>query len=71
MNYSNEELQEAGRQLRSLRKKLEKACASLESGENAARCRSQITLARRRIRALEIAGALIEAALLTDSGCEE
>lgn len=71
MGYSSEELREAGRQLGSLRKKLEKACASLEAGDNAARCRSQITLARRRIRALEIAGALIEAALRPDSGCEK
>lgn len=55
MTYSMEELLEAQRQLDSLLRKLDRALATLESRDNPARCASQITLAKRRIRALEIA----------------
>ena len=60
MEYSNAELTEALRQLDSLLRKLRRAVQTLESREHPERCRSQLTLARRRIRALEIAAELIQ-----------
>ena len=59
MTYSMEEQLEAQRQLDSLLRKLDRALATLESRDNPARCASQITLAKRRIRALEIARSLL------------
>lgn len=59
MEYSHEELLEADRQIASTLHKLRAVVQTLEAKENPARYRSQITLAKRRIRAFEIASALI------------
>lgn len=59
MRYSEEELAEARRQLDSTLHKLRETVKSLEGKERPERYRSQITLARRRIRALELALSLI------------
>lgn len=63
MKYSKEELTEARRQLDSTLHKLRETVRTLEGKERPERYRSQITLARRRIRALEIALSLIRDAL--------
>lgn len=63
MKYSKEELTEARRQLDSTLHKLRETVRTLEGQERPERYRSQITLARRRIRALEIALSLIRDAL--------
>ena len=55
MDYSLEELREAKRQ------KLRETVKTLEGKENASRYKSQITLAKRRVKAFEIASSLIEA----------
>lgn len=59
MEFSKEELTEARRQIGSTLHKLRGTVKTLEGKENPERYRSQITLAARRIRALEIAEALI------------
>lgn len=63
MRYTKEELTEARRQLDSTLHKLRETVRTLEGKERPERYRSQITLARRRIRALEIALSLIRDAL--------
>ncbi len=60
MTYSKEELLEAKRQIDSTLRKLRETVKTLEGKENAARCKSQITLAKRRIQAFAIALSLIE-----------
>ena len=60
MDFDKEELTEAKRQIDSILHKLRKTVHTLEAKENPQRYRSQVTLARRRIAALEIASALIE-----------
>lgn len=60
MTYSKEELAEAKRQIDSTLHKLRETVRTLEGKENAARCKSQITLAKRRIQAFTIAVQLIE-----------
>ena len=60
MNFDKEELTEAKRQIDSILHKLRETVHTLEAKENPQRYRSQVTLARRRIAALEIASALIE-----------
>lgn len=60
MEVSKEELMEAQRQIDSTLHKLRETVKTLESKENPARYRSQITLAQRRIKAFEIANHLIE-----------
>ena len=60
MPYSKEELLEAKRQIDSTLRKLRETVKTLEGKENAARCKSQITLAKRRIQAFAIAPFLIE-----------
>lgn len=60
MNYTKEELQEAKRQIDSTLHKLRETIKTLEEKENPQRYKSQITLARRRITAFEIANSLIE-----------
>lgn len=60
MAYTTEELQEAKRQIDSILHKLRKALASMEAKEAPTRYKSQITLAKRRIAAFELAVALIE-----------
>ena len=59
MEWSQSELAEALRQLDSILRKLRGTVQTLESKETPERYRSQLTLARRRIRALEIAVQLI------------
>ena len=60
MIYSKEELLEAKRQIDSTLHKLRETVRTLEGKGNAARCKSQITLAKRRIQAFTIAVQLIE-----------
>lgn len=60
MTYSKEELLEAKRQIDSTLHKLRETVKTLEGKENPARCKSQITLAKRRIQAFTIAVSLIE-----------
>lgn len=54
------ELLEAKRQISSTLHKLREVVKTLEGKEDPARYRSQITLAKRRIKAFEIANRLIE-----------
>lgn len=60
MTYSEQDLLEAKRQIDSTLHKLHETVRTLEGKENAARCKSQITLAKRRIQAFTIAVQLIE-----------
>lgn len=60
MEFTLEELQEAKRQIGSTIHKLQEALQSLEGKEEPRRYQSQITLARRRIRAFSIACSLID-----------
>ena len=60
MLYSKEELLEAKRQSGSILHELGKTVRTLERKKTPGRCKSQITLARRRIQAFAIAAALIE-----------
>ncbi len=59
MNYSKDDLLEAKRQINSTLHKLRETVKTLESKENSERYKSQITLAKRRINAFEIANELI------------
>ena len=63
MEYSKEELAEAKRQIDSTLHKLRETIKTLESKENPQRYKSQLTLARRRVTAFEIASDLIQARL--------
>ncbi|MBO5183431.1 MAG: hypothetical protein J6B64_03430 [Bacilli bacterium] len=60
MKYIKEDLIEAKRQINSTLHKLREAIKTLESKENPKRYKSQITLAKRRVKAFEIANYLIE-----------
>ena len=60
MEYTKDDLIEAKRQIDSTLHKLREAIKTLQAKENPARYRSQITLAERRVRAFELANALIE-----------
>lgn len=60
MEYTKEELLEAKWQIDSTLHKLRETILSLQGKENPARYKSQITLAQRRVKAFEIAVALIE-----------
>ena len=60
MEYTREDLLEAKRQIDSTLHKLRGTIQSLESKENLVRYQSQITLAKRRVTAFEIANVLIE-----------
>ncbi len=60
MDYSTEELMEAKRQIDSTLHKLRETIKTLEAKENASRYKFQITLAKRRVKAFEIASHLIE-----------
>lgn len=68
MQYSQEELAEARRQLASTLHKLRRTVETLEGKERPERYRSQVTLAKRRVRALEIALSLICDALEEPDG---
>ena len=60
MEYAKGDLMEAKRQIDSTLHKLRETVKTLEAKENPERYKSQITLARRRIRAFELANSLIE-----------
>lgn len=60
MEYTVEELMEAKRQIDSTVHKLKETTKTLEGKENPQRYKSQITLAKRRVKAFEIANCLIE-----------
>ena len=60
MDYTSEELTEAKRQIDSIVHKLQAAVQSLERKEHPERLKTQITLARRRIAALELSQSLIQ-----------
>ncbi len=60
MTFSQDELSEAKRQIESILHKLRETVKTLNAKENPERYKSQITLAERRIKALEIALSLIE-----------
>lgn len=60
MEYTKDDLIEARRQIDSTLHKLRETVKTFEAKENAARYKSQITLAKRRITAFEIAVELIE-----------
>lgn len=61
MDYSTEELVEAKRQIDSTLHKLRETIKTFEAKENASRYKSQITLAKRRVKAFEIANHFVEA----------
>ncbi|MBS1419652.1 MAG: hypothetical protein KHY12_06425 [Firmicutes bacterium] len=63
MDYTKEELWEAKRQLDSLLHKLRGVVKTLEAKEDPKRYKAQITLAQRRIQALELSNGLINKAL--------
>ncbi|TCI71333.1 MULTISPECIES: hypothetical protein [unclassified Exiguobacterium] len=67
MDYSTTELTEAKRQIDSILHKLHETVKTLEAKDHPERYKSQLTLAKRRIRALTIAVALIEAQLHPDT----
>lgn len=58
--FGQKELLEAKRQIDSTLHKLREVVKTLEGKNEPARCKAQITLAKRRIRAFEIANGLIE-----------
>ena len=60
MDHTREELLEAKRQIDSTVHKLKEVAKTLEAKEEQGRYKSQITLARRRIEAFELATTLIE-----------
>ena len=60
MEYNEEELKEAKRQIASTVHKLEETLKTFEGKENPERYKSQVTLAKRRLKAFEIANHLIE-----------
>lgn len=60
MEYTKEDLMEAKRQIDSTLHKLRETIKTFESKENSERYKSQITLAKRRVRAFEIANHFIE-----------
>ena len=66
MAYSKDDLIEANRQIDSTLHKLRETIKTLEAKGDGGRYRPQITLAKRRVEALEIAGQLIEREM-TDS----
>lgn len=60
MAYQHDELSEAKRQMESMMRKLRATVVTLEGKAEPRRYAAQITLAKRRIRALEIACELLE-----------
>ena len=60
MEYSKEDLAEATRQIDSMLHKLRETVRTLQGKERPERYKSQITLAERRIKALEIANCLLK-----------
>ena len=60
MEYSKDDFIEAKRQIDSTLHKLRETIKTLESKENPGKYKSQITLAKRRVAAFEIASSLVE-----------
>ena len=60
MDYTQDDLNEAKRQIASTIHKLRETIRTLEAKEDPARYKSQITLAKRRVKAFELANVLIE-----------
>ena len=60
MEFSKDDLKEAKRQIDSTLHKLRETIKTFVSKENVERYKSQITLAKRRVKAFEIANWLIE-----------
>ena len=60
MEYAKGDLMEAKRQIDSTLHKLRETVKTLRAKENPERYKSQITLAQRRIRAVELANSLVE-----------
>ncbi len=60
MEYTREDLIEAKKQIDSTLHKLREALKTFETKENPERYKSQITLAKRRMKAFEIANLFIE-----------
>ena len=67
MNYSRDDLTEAKRQIDSILHKLRETIKTLESKENPERYKSQITLAKRRVNAFELANDLIKREIANQS----
>ena len=59
MEYSKDDLLEAKRQIDSTLHKLRETIKTLQAKEKPERCKSQITLAERRVRAFELAKFLL------------
>ena len=68
MEYTIDELSQAKRQIDSTLHKLAETIATLESKEQPQRYKSQLTLARRRVAAFELANSLIEREIKELSG---
>ncbi len=60
MDYTQDDLNEAKRQIASTIHKLRETILTLEAKEDPARYKSRITLAKRRVKAFELANVLIE-----------
>jgi len=60
MKFTKDDLDEAMRQINSILHKLRETIKTLESKDKPENYKAQITLAKRRIKALEIANCLIE-----------
>lgn len=71
MIYTKTDMVEAKRQIDSILHKLRATMQTLEAKDDPTRYKSQITLATRRIAALELANALIEQELEAVSHGEE
>ena len=67
MEFSRDDLNEAKRQIDSTLHKLRETIKTFESKENQGRYKSQITLARRRVKAFEIAKNVAEKTAARDS----
>ena len=63
MEFSRDDFVEAKRQIDSTLHKLKETIKTFESKENAERYKSQITLAKRRVKSFEIANWFIESEL--------
>lgn len=64
MEYTKDDLTQAKRQIDSTLHKLGETIKTLQAKENVENYKSQITLAKRRVKAFEIANCLIEKELM-------
>lgn len=63
VEFSKDDLSEAKRQINSILHKLRETIKTFEAKDNQEKYKSQITLAKRRVKAFEIANRLIESEL--------